>query len=214
MAEGTELVTNFIYVNLNCLILWVFCSMVSFGAQNHLNVMDWNSEHQATMMRLQCCAGLAEMANRQYKSAAKKLTTANLDHCGELTDIMSTQVSEWIFRYFIISCWSGVVVRPLLILLICGFSQWYSPFLKNIATYGGLCALATLDRVELYKQVITSSSFKLFLELDPQLRYGHWLNFFNFLFTSAFGFVFPIINATCNPWRNPSAGDHTWPISN
>jgi len=90
-----------------------------------------NSEHQSTMMRLQCCAGLAEMANRQYKSAAKKLTTANLDHCGELTDIMSTQ---------------------------------------NIATYGGLCALATLDRVELYKQVITSSSFKLFLELDPQLR--------------------------------------------
>ena len=51
------------------------------------------------MMRLQCCAGLAEMANRQYKSAAKKLTTANLDHCGELTDIMSTQVIEWIFRY-------------------------------------------------------------------------------------------------------------------
>ena len=51
------------------------------------------------MMRLQCCAGLAEMANRQYKSAAKKLTTANLDHCGELTDIMSTQVTEWIFRY-------------------------------------------------------------------------------------------------------------------
>jgi len=89
-----------------------------------------NAEHQTMMMRLNCCAGLADMANRQYKAAAKKFIQANLDHC-DLTDIMSTQ---------------------------------------NIATYGGLCALATLDRAELFKQVITSSSFKLFLELDPQLR--------------------------------------------
>jgi len=89
-----------------------------------------NSEHNTMMMRLNCCAGLADMANGQYKAAAKKFITANLDHC-DLTDIMSTQ---------------------------------------NIATYGGLCALATLDRVDLHKQVIASSSFKLFLELDPQLR--------------------------------------------
>ena len=88
-----------------------------------------NSEHNNMMMRLNCCAGLADMANRQYKAAAKKFISANLDHC-DLTDIMSTQ---------------------------------------NIATYGGLCALATLDRVDLHKQVIASSSFKLFLELDPQV---------------------------------------------
>lgn len=41
---------------------------------------------------------------------------------------------------------------------------------NNVAIYGGLCALATFDRNELHKNVITSSSFKLFLELEPQLR--------------------------------------------
>lgn len=41
---------------------------------------------------------------------------------------------------------------------------------QNVGTYGGLCALATFDRSELQRQVISSSSFKLFLELDPQLR--------------------------------------------
>ncbi len=42
--------------------------------------------------------------------------------------------------------------------------------LQNVATYGGLCALATFDRSQLQKQVIGSQSFKLFLELDPLLR--------------------------------------------
>ena len=30
--------------------------------------------------------------------------------------------------------------------------------------------MATFDRPELYKQVISSAQFKLFLELEPQLR--------------------------------------------
>ena len=36
--------------------------------------------------------------------------------------------------------------------------------------YGGLCALATYDRSQLHKQVLVSNTFKLFLELEPQLR--------------------------------------------
>lgn len=40
----------------------------------------------------------------------------------------------------------------------------------NVAVYGGLTALATFDRAELFKLVISSSQFKLFLELEPQLR--------------------------------------------
>jgi len=40
----------------------------------------------------------------------------------------------------------------------------------NVAVYGGLTALATFDRAELHKLVISSSQFKLFLELEPQLR--------------------------------------------
>jgi len=40
----------------------------------------------------------------------------------------------------------------------------------NVAIYGGLTALATFSRAELFKQVISSAQFKLFLELEPQLR--------------------------------------------
>jgi len=41
---------------------------------------------------------------------------------------------------------------------------------NNVAMYGGLTALATFDRQELFKQVLSSSQFKLFLELEPGLR--------------------------------------------
>lgn len=50
----------------------------------------------------------------------------------------------------------------------CDFPEIMSP--NNVAMYGGLCALATFDRTEIQKNVISSSSFKLFLELEPQLR--------------------------------------------
>eukprot|EP00112_Aurelia_sp_Birch-Aquarium-sp1_P001823 Seg1198.3 transcript_id=Seg1198.3/GoldUCD/mRNA.D3Y31 product="COP9 signalosome complex subunit 1" protein_id=Seg1198.3/GoldUCD/D3Y31 len=40
----------------------------------------------------------------------------------------------------------------------------------DVAIYGGLCSLATFDRQDLHKRVLSSSSFKLFLELEPQLR--------------------------------------------
>lgn len=50
----------------------------------------------------------------------------------------------------------------------CDFPDLMSP--NNVAVYGGLCALATFDRQELQRHVIGSSSFKLFLELEPQVR--------------------------------------------
>lgn len=50
----------------------------------------------------------------------------------------------------------------------CEFPEMISP--SNVAVYGGLCALATFDRQELQKNVISSTSFKLFLELEPQIR--------------------------------------------
>lgn len=79
---------------------------------------------------LKCAAGLAELATKKYKSAAKHFLQANLDHC-DFPEMLSA---------------------------------------NNVAMYGGLCALATFDRHELQKNVIFSSSFKLFLELEPQLR--------------------------------------------
>ncbi|XP_068149791.1 COP9 signalosome complex subunit 1b [Drosophila tropicalis] len=50
----------------------------------------------------------------------------------------------------------------------CEFPEMISA--SNVAVYGGLCALATFDRQELKRLVIASTSFKLFLELEPQLR--------------------------------------------
>jgi len=41
---------------------------------------------------------------------------------------------------------------------------------QNVATYTGLCAMATFNRSELHQKILKSSSFKSFLELDPNLR--------------------------------------------
>lgn len=86
--------------------------------------------NQQVIGKLKCAAGLAELATKKYKQAAKQFLQANLDHSD--------------------------------------FPELLSP--NNIAVYGGLCALATFDRADLQKYVIFSSSFKLFLELEPQLR--------------------------------------------
>ncbi|TVY82137.1 COP9 signalosome complex subunit [Lachnellula suecica] len=41
---------------------------------------------------------------------------------------------------------------------------------NDVAIYGGLCALATMDRNELQKKVLENSSFRTYLELEPQIR--------------------------------------------
>ena len=41
---------------------------------------------------------------------------------------------------------------------------------NDIATYGALCALAALDRAELQSRVLSSASFRAYLELEPHLR--------------------------------------------
>nr|CAD7441526.1 unnamed protein product [Timema bartmani] len=89
-----------------------------------------DSNNQTILTRLKCAAGLAELATKKYKSAAKHFLAANFDHC-DFPELLSA---------------------------------------SNVAMYGGLCALATFHRHELQKNVIFSSSFKLFLELEPQLR--------------------------------------------
>lgn len=86
--------------------------------------------NQSIVTRLKCSSGLAFLAKKNYKSAAKSFLMANFDHC-DCPEILSP---------------------------------------NNVAMYGGLCALATFDRQEVQKHVISSSSFKLFLELEPQLR--------------------------------------------
>lgn len=41
---------------------------------------------------------------------------------------------------------------------------------EDVAVYGGLCALATLEREELKSRVVDSPAFKAFLELVPTVR--------------------------------------------
>ncbi|XP_071370671.1 COP9 signalosome complex subunit 1-like isoform X4 [Centroberyx affinis] len=89
-----------------------------------------DSQNQTVLTKLKCAAGLAELASRKYKPAAKCFLLASFDHC-DCPELLSP---------------------------------------SNVAVYGGLCALATFDRQELQRNVISSSSFKLFLELEPQIR--------------------------------------------
>lgn len=118
---------------------------VSIYLQNWAHVISYVSKAESTpefteghskdtnniiVTRLKCAAGLAELATKKYKAAARNFLLANFDHCD--------------------------------------FPEMISP--SNIAFYGGLCALATFDRQELQRNVISSSSFKQFLELEPQLR--------------------------------------------
>ncbi|RAK76442.1 COP9 signalosome complex subunit 1 [Aspergillus fijiensis CBS 313.89] len=41
---------------------------------------------------------------------------------------------------------------------------------NDVAVYGGLCALASMDRHELQQRVLDNNSFRNFLELEPQIR--------------------------------------------
>lgn len=41
---------------------------------------------------------------------------------------------------------------------------------SDVATYGGLCALASLDRTALKTEVLENNDFRSFLELQPQMR--------------------------------------------
>jgi len=48
------------------------------------------------------------------------------------------------------------------------FSEVMAP--QDVATYGGLCALATFDRQELATKVMEDTAFKQFMELVPDMR--------------------------------------------
>ena len=114
---------------------------VSIYTQNWTHVLTYVSKAEATpdyspfsslASKLNCAAGLAELASKKYKSAAKHFFAVNFDQFTlDFGDIISA---------------------------------------NNVAIYGGLCSLASFSRDELHKLLIPNSSFKLFLELEPQLR--------------------------------------------
>ena len=50
-------------------------------------------------------------------------------------------------------------------------TQWSDVIAQqDVATYGGLCALATLSRPELRSRVIDNIQFREFLEVVPEVR--------------------------------------------
>ncbi|XP_028406609.1 COP9 signalosome complex subunit 1-like [Dendronephthya gigantea] len=102
-------------------------------AESSIELMGEQREKPTNLVmatKLKCAAGLAELALKKYKSAAKHFLQAQFDHL-EHGELLSTH---------------------------------------DVAVFGGLCALATFDRQELRTKVLSNSSFKLFLELDPQIR--------------------------------------------
>uniref|UniRef100_A0A3P9NHB2 G protein pathway suppressor 1 n=1 Tax=Poecilia reticulata TaxID=8081 RepID=A0A3P9NHB2_POERE len=111
-----------------------YCTSAKHVINMCLNVIkqrgERDSQNQTVLTKLKCSAGLAELASRKYKPAAKCFLQASFDHC-DCPELLSP---------------------------------------SNVAVYGGLCALASFDRQELQRNVISSSSFKLFLELEPQIR--------------------------------------------
>ncbi|XP_065066507.1 COP9 signalosome complex subunit 1-like isoform X2 [Rhopilema esculentum] len=86
--------------------------------------------NQGFLSKLKCAAGLAELAKKSYKAAARLFLQASFDNL-DFSEVVSAH---------------------------------------DVAIYGGLCSLATFDRQDLQKKVLSSSSFKQFLELEPQLR--------------------------------------------
>ncbi|KAL8660967.1 MAG: hypothetical protein Q9202_006037 [Teloschistes flavicans] len=48
------------------------------------------------------------------------------------------------------------------------FNEVMTP--NDIAVYGGLCALASMDRAELQKKVLDNTKFRAYLELEPHIR--------------------------------------------
>lgn len=133
--------------------------------------------------------GLAELAARKYKQAAKCFLLASFDHCdfpevrgkrvsgGEPTPALGRQgESPGVSSLGSLLQWGpghseqqgAGGVEPALVLGFLGASvsdprsltclpscpQLLSP--SNVAVYGGLCALATFDRQELQRNVISS----------------------------------------------------------
>jgi len=112
---------------------------VSVELGNYAHVVNYVAKAEQTpdltdkvvIAKLKVCAGLANVENRKYKMAARKLLETTFDLGNNFNDAIAPQ---------------------------------------DVATIGGLTALATFDRADLKKKVIDNVLFRTFLELTPELR--------------------------------------------
>lgn len=119
---------------------------VSVYLQNWAHVMSYVNKALAT----------PDLTEGNMKSAEHLTLVTRLKCAGGLADLMTRKYKAAAKQFLEAS------------LDHCECPDLMSP--NSVAIYGGLTALATFDRTELLKQVISSSQFKLFLELEPQLR--------------------------------------------
>ncbi|MCJ1477515.1 hypothetical protein MMC13_006187 [Lambiella insularis] len=100
-----------------------------------------SSEIDRAQPKLSAAMGLAQMATGNYKDAASSfLATDQRMLQAKLDDPNDPEA----------------------------FNEILTP--NDVAVYGGLCALASMDRQELQSRVLDNSSFRSYLELEPHIR--------------------------------------------
>ena len=91
--------------------------------------------------KLSAAIGLAHMGVGNYREAARELLNTDPRMAGAKPDDPADDES---------------------------YSEVMTP--NDVAVYGGLCALASMSRDELQKKVLENTSFRNYLELEPQIR--------------------------------------------
>ena len=118
-----------------------------FAAQNHIQRIRGQSgsqkysEAEKNSAKLSAASGLTYMAQAKYKEAAEELLSADPRMSQAKLDDPADEES---------------------------YNEVLTP--NDIAVYGGLCALASMTRDELQKQVLDNSGFRNYLELEPHIR--------------------------------------------
>lgn len=101
---------------------------------------------QQSTARFKAAAGLADLALRRYKQAAKNFLQVRSG--GQATNTFSVVLRDNINLY----------LRLQVSFDAYDYSELLAP--RDIAVYGSLCALASFDRTELQKLVIANTGFK------------------------------------------------------
>ncbi|KAI4093931.1 MAG: hypothetical protein LQ344_002529 [Seirophora lacunosa] len=99
------------------------------------------AEAQRLTAKLSAAAGLALLASGNYKEAAQEFIEADPRMVQARLDDPADEEA---------------------------FNEVMTP--NDIAVYGGLCALASMDRTDLQKKVLENSRFRAYLELEPHIR--------------------------------------------
>ncbi|KAL8694431.1 MAG: hypothetical protein Q9218_000923 [Villophora microphyllina] len=99
------------------------------------------AEAQRLAAKLSAAMGLALLASGDYKAAAQEFIETNPRMASARMDDPSDEEAY------------NEVVTP-----------------NDIAVYGGLCALASMDRTELQNRILDNAKFRAYLELEPHIR--------------------------------------------